>query len=179
MNSITEKILEFTVEHIFPMLLKHAPTLVKSTRELQREKRIKDNPNFTNLEELAKQGASGPTLPLHLQNPTEFDNLINKGIENKGEPIDLNKTIKDYQESFKYYEQAENLDPDEEAFIHKLRANVGIDIGINYYIKALETERHNRAVSQTVVRELGEISEFLKELQGYYRKKSEIEPEDT
>ena len=41
MNSIAEKILEFTVEHIFPMLLKHAPTLVKSTRELQGRKGLK------------------------------------------------------------------------------------------------------------------------------------------
>ena len=160
-------------------LFKHAPTLVKSTRELQRGKRIKDNPNIIQLEEMDRQGASGPTMPIYLKNPTEFDNLINKGIENKGEPIDLNKTVKDYQESFKYYEQAEKLDPDEEAFIHKLRANVGIDIGINYYIKALETEKHNRAVSQAVVRELGEISEFLKELQDYYTKKPESEAEDT
>ena len=179
MDAIKEKIWELMSEHVFPMLIKYAPTLIKSARGLHREKMIKDNPNLPKLEELAKQGPSGATLPLHLQNPTEFDNLINKGIENKGEPIDLNKTVKDYQESFNYYEQAEKLDPDEEAFIHKLRANVGIDIGINYYIKALETEKHNRAVSQTVVRELGEISEFLKELQGYYTKKSESEPEDT
>ena len=179
MDSITEKILEFTIKHILPMLFKHAPTLVKSTRELQRGKRIKDNPNIIQLEEMDRQGASGPTMPIYLKNPTEFDNLINKGIENKGEPIDLNKTVKDYQESFNYYDQAEKLDPDEEAFIHKLRANVGIDIGINYYIKALETEKQNRAVSQTVVRELGEISEFLKGLQDYYTKKPESEPEDT
>ena len=171
MDPIIEKILE--------MLFKHAPTLVRSARKLQREKRIKDNPNTIKLEQMERQGPSGATMPIYLKNPTKFDNLINKGIENKGEPIDLNKTVKDYEKSFDYYEQAENLEPDEEAFIHKLRANVGIDIGINYYIKALETEKHNRAVSQTVIRELGEISEFLKELQDSYTKKPESESEDT
>ena len=171
MDTFLEKILE--------MLVKHAPTLVMSARRLQREKRIKDNPNTIKLEQMNRQGPSGQTRPIYLKNPTKFDNLINKGIENKGEPIDLNKTVKDYEKSFDYYEQAENLEPDEEAFIHKLRANVGIDIGINYYIKALETEKHNRAVSQTVIRELGEISEFLKDLQDSYTKKPESESEDT
>lgn len=167
-----------SIIEILLMLVKHAPTLVGSARKLQREKRIKDNPNTIKLEQMDRQGPSGPTMPIYLKNPTEFDNLINKGIENKGEPIDLNKTVKDYEKSFDYYEQAENLEPDEEAFIHKLRANVGIDIGINYYIKALETEKHNRAVSQTVIRELGEISEFLKKLQDSYTKKPESESED-
>ena len=162
---------------ILEMLFKHAPTLLKPVSEHLRKKRIKDNPNIVRLEAMAK-GPSSATTPIYL-NPTKFDNLINKGIENKGEPIDLNKTVKDYQKSFDYYEQAENLEPGEEAFIHKLRANVGIDIGINYYIKALETEKHNRAVSQDVIRELGEISEFLKGLQDYYTKKPESESEDT
>ena len=168
-----EKIIELFTEHILPMLFRNAPTLWKSARDLQRQKRIKDNPNVPKLEEMARQGPSGATLPIYLRAPTEFDKLINKGIENKGEPIDLTKTVQDYQKSFNYYDQAENLDPDEEAFIHKLRANVGVDIGINYYIKALETEKPNRAVSQTVINELGEISKFLKELQDYYTEKPE------
>ena len=171
--------MEPIIEKILEMLVKYAPTLVISARKHQREKRSKDNPNTIKLEEMDRQGPSGQTMPIYLKNPTKFDNLINKGIENKGEPIDLNKTVKDYEKSFDYYEQAENLEPDEEAFIHKLRANVGIDIGINYYIKALETEKHNRAVSQTVIRELGEISEFLKQLQDSYTKKPESESEDT
>ena len=172
LEDFKDKMYELTID-ILSMLFKLAPTVIDSTRKLQRDKRVKDNPDVViKLEEMARQGPSGATLPIYFSNPTKFDNLINAGIANKGEPIDLNKTIKDYQQSFKYYDEAEAIAPDEEAFINKLRANVGMDIGINYYIKALETEKRNRAVSQTVLRELGEISEFLKELQNYYTKKS-------
>ena len=41
-----EKIWELMSECFFPMLFKHAPTVIKSAREFLREKKIKDNPNL-------------------------------------------------------------------------------------------------------------------------------------